>query len=146
MGAQTEKEVKQMNPCRGERVLRTACRRKQINQILEQYILSCRYEVEENEGERSRSRRSKDRFPNLAGFCRYLKIGTHELEMLSHEFPHEMEELYLTLEDEALNSGLPPALLSAYLKKRLGYEKELHTIEEAPLQICFEHDIFEDGE
>ena len=146
MLAQTEKEVKQMNPSRGERVLRTACRRKQINQILERYILSCRYEGEENEGERSRSRRSKDRFPNLAGFCRFLKIGTRELEQLSHEFPNEMEGLYLTLEDEALNSGLPPALLSAYLKKRLGYEKELRAVEESPLQICFEHDIFEDGE
>ena len=57
-----------------------------------------------------------------------------------------MEQIYLTLEDEALNSGLPPALLSAYLKKRLGYEKELQAVEEMPLQIQFEHDIFEDGE
>ena len=135
-----------MTLSRGERALRTACRRKQINQLLERYILSCRYDTEEIEGERSRSRKSKDRFPNLAGFCRYLKIGTRELEKISHEFPHEIEEIYLTLEDEALNSGLPPALLSAYLKKRLGYEKELQATEEAPLQIRFEHDIFEDGE
>jgi len=135
-----------MNTNGGEKALRSACRRKQINRILEHYIRSCRTQEEGEEGEKSRTRKVKDRFPNLAGFCRYVSVSPRELEQLSREYPRQIEEIYLTLEDEALNSGLPPALLSAYLKKRLGYEKELQGVEEQPLQIHFEHDIFEDGE
>ena len=55
--------------------------------------------------------------------------------------------LYAILEDEALNSGLPPAVLSAYLKKRLGYDKELSdTLSDEHMTIRFEHNIFDDGE
>ena len=136
-----------MKEIRGEQALRSACRRKQVSRILELYLRFCRNEEDEEEGEgKGRARgKIKTRFPNLAGFCRYLKIGTREFEQIVREFPKETEEIYLTLEDEALNSGLPPALLSAYLKKRLGYEKELQSGEEPSLQIRFEHDIFEDG-
>ena len=131
----------------GERALRSACRRNQVNRILELYLRSCRTDAEEDGSERGRVRgKGKDRFPNLAGFCRYLQIGARELEQIAREYPRETEEIYLTLEDEALNSGLPPALLSAYLKKRLGYEKELERAEEPTLNVRFEHDVFEDGE
>ena len=135
-----------MTPKRGGQVLENACRRKQVHRILDHYLRSCRDEAGAEEGERGRARRSRERFPNLAGFCRYLRIGLVELEAIRREFPTETEEIYLTLEDEALNSGLPPALLSAYLKKRLGYEKELQGTEEPATVVRFEHDIFEDGE
>lgn len=135
-----------MTPKRGDRVLENACRRNQVHRILDHYLRSCRDESADETTEKGRARRSRDRFPNLAGFCRYLKIGTRELEALRREFPAETEEIYLTLEDEALNSGLPPALLSAYLKKRLGYEKELGGADEPATVVRFEHDIFEDGE
>ena len=50
------------------------------------------------------------------------------------------------LEDEALNSSLSPTLISAYLKKRLGYASDSSAeSSENQLQIKFEHDIFEDG-
>jgi hypothetical protein len=135
-----------MTPKRGDRALENACRRKQVHRILECYLRSCREETADETTDRGRSRKNRDRFPNLAGFCRYLKIGTRELEALRREFPDETEEIFLTLEDEALNSGLPPALLSAYLKKRLGYEKELAAADEPSTVVRFEHDIFEDGE
>ena len=51
------------------------------------------------------------------------------------------------LEDEALNSDLSPTLLSAYLKRRLGYDTPARALAQKD-QICisFEHDIIEDGE
>ena len=69
-----------------------------------------------------------------------------ELSSLCTEFPSEMAILFSVLEDEALNSGLPPPILSAYLKKRLGYEREFDTATEGgEVRICFEHDIYADG-
>ena len=86
-------------------------------------------------------------FPNLAGFCRFIGIAAEPLFALLSEFPNEKERLMTILEDEALNSGLPPAVLSAYLKKRLGYDKELSDVSpEDALTIRFEHNIFDDGE
>ena len=69
------------------------------------------------------------------------------LEALSNEFPEEINLLYAILEDEALNSGLPPAVLSAYLKKRLGYDKDNGADELGEtMTIRFEHNILDDGE
>lgn len=130
----------------GERELYNACCRNTIHRLLEKYILFCRDPSEPPLNDSGKKAGRHDRFPNLAGFCRYLKIGTDRLEELAEEFPQEIDRIYLTLEDEALNSGLPPALLSAYLKKRLGYEREFDRGEDPPLRIQFEHDIFRDGE
>ena len=48
---------------------------------------------------------------------------------------------------EALNADVSPTLLSAYLKKRLGYEKNAGSeICDGQLRVIFEHDITEDGE
>ena len=89
----------------------------------------------------------KASFPNLAGFCRYLGIATEELEEIACKYPTEYRRILTVLEDEALNSGLSATLLSAYLKKRLGYEApQRNSGASSQLQICFEHDIFEDGE
>ena len=55
-------------------------------------------------------------------------------------------KILTVLEDEALNSGLSPALVSSYLKKRLGYDGIKAQESSSQLEIKFEHDIFEDGE
>ena len=87
------------------------------------------------------------RFPNIAGFCRFNRTSVEELEELSGKYPMEIAQIYAIFEDEALNSGLPPAVLSAYLKKRLGYEKESRAKDASgQMSIRFEHDIFNDGE
>lgn len=130
----------------GDKELYNACCRNTVHRLLEKYILSCRDAPEPSPSDGGKKQTRHDRFPNLAGFCRYLKIGTDRLEELSVSFPDEINRIYLTLEDEALNSGLPPALLSAYLKKRLGYEREFDRTDEPALRIQFEHDIFRDGE
>ena len=138
-----------MNQKSGGEALRLACRRGTIKRLLDRYIRSC-CEPTGSKGSdtESKTRREKGRFPNLAGFCRYQSIGLEELFTLEKEFPEEIAILYATMEDEALNSSLSPALLSAYMKKRLGYDK----IEEKPdagerqPSIRFEHDIYADGQ
>ena len=74
--------------------------------------------------------------------------GVRRMFELAKKYPEEIDRLYAILEDEALNSGLPPAVLSAYLKKRLGYDKDTPKNDgaEGQMTIRFEHDIFSDGE
>lgn len=153
MGAQTEQEVKRMNQKCGVSSLREACRRNTLNRTLEKYIQSCRDSNNSEDGSAdsgsavSRRKKALGRFPNIAGFCRYYHIGIDDLEELAKEHPVEINRIYAILEDEALNSGLPPAILSAYLKKRLGYDKDTAASPcEEQMTIRFEHNIFDDGE
>ena len=85
-----------------------------------------------------------------ARFCRFLRIGTEDLLSLAEEFPDAVAYVYAVLEDEALNSTVSPTLLTAYLKRRLGYDRDPEKKERAPLTdglplIQFEHDIYGDG-
>ena len=127
--------------------LELACRRGASQLLLEKYIRSCRPSNEEAESPSSKKAPPhQDRFPNLAGFCRFARVTPEELEALSDRYPQEIRSLYATLEDEALNSTLPAAILSVYLKKRLGYEESHADASSSPIQICFEHDVLRDGE
>ena len=93
--------------------------------------------------------KSKGRFPNLAGFCRYLGLGIEELEEGFKDSPEEYGALCAVFEDEALNSELSATLISAYLKQRLGYGEKQETkrssCELPEVKLVFDHDIFEDG-
>ena len=139
-----------MNQKRGVGILTEYCRRKTLNRALEKYIRSCRDFGADDGCEKTikASGKKAGRFPNIAGFCAYYRISIEDLERLSSEFPEEISYVYAIFEDEALNSGLPPAVLSAYLKKRLGYEKDnpLRSDKAGQLSIRFEHDIYGDGE
>ena len=134
-----------MNLKRGVGALREGCRRKTLNRFLENYIKSCR-SADEEEKSSSQSKKKNGRFPNLAGFCRFYHISLEDIERLSSEFPEEIAVIYAVLEDEALNSGLPPAVLSAYLKKRLGYDKDAPSCGAEQINLRFEHDVYADGE
>jgi hypothetical protein len=147
-----------MNSAQGS--LEELCKNGRLEEMLESYLELCASQPsedgeissEENRSKRSsRSRtseQSRASFPNLAGFCRYLGIGTGELERLAAEYPSEHGKILAVLEDEALNSGLSATLISAYLKKRLGYDSTPKAASEGErqLQIRFEHDILKDGE
>ncbi len=139
-----------MNQKCGVGTLSDACRRNTLNRTLEKYISSCRAdEFEELFAESSSKNGKKNRrFPNIAGFCRYYRISICDLEALAEEYPEQIGNLYAIFEDEALNSGLPPAVLSAYLKKRLGYDRDTAKGEcsDGGVTVRFEHDIFDDGE
>ena len=140
-----------MNKSRGAERLREACRRNTYHRLVEQYINSCRPAPDSEDKTLGKNiKKSEGRFPNLAGFCRYLKMGTEDLSELAKEFPNAVAYLTAVFEDEALNSSVSPTLITAYLKRRLGYERDSERKDvpssEGPPMICFEHDIFRDGE
>ena len=117
----------------------------ELTALLNQYLLNCHTEQAEEKTDKKKSRREAT-FPNLAGFCRFIGVSTSELEAFGKSHPYEYGKILTVLEDEALNSGLSPALVSAYLKKRLGYDAAKLNESSSQLEIKFEHDIFEDGE
>lgn len=117
------------------------CRGKKLKEMTEEYIESCRSSSET-------ASKAYDRFPNIAGFCRRFGIDNAELMRLKKERPDLYDHLTFTMEDEALNFGASPTLLSAYLKRRLGYADRNDTAsvaEVGEMRLIFEHDINEDG-
>ena len=147
-----------MNSDPSETLIKKLCENGQITEMLKQYIINCYCDdspaqestasMDGNSNtKREKKQTKKYSFPNLAGFCRYLNIGTDELDVLEEEFPTQYGRILAVLEDEALNSGVSPTLISAYLKKRLKYDPlSQKSARGEQLQISFEHDIFEDGE
>lgn len=139
----------------GAELLRAACVRNQHHKLLERYLLFCRPESEDNEpsvrrGTSKKQKRDEGLFPNLAGFCRFLRMGTEDFSEVAKEFPDAAAYIVTALEDEALNAAISPTLLNAYLKRRLGYDREELREEPLPSEplplIRFEHDILRDGE
>ena len=131
--------------------VRNACRKGTLGRMLEKYLQLCHQPINDAtpcEGKKRTEKVVGSSFPNLAGFCRFVHLGTDELLSLSEEFPEEIDRLLAILEDEALNSSMPPALLSIYLKKRLRYEREDEPTEPdaTGISVHFEHDILRDGE
>ena len=131
------------SPC----LLDDATRRGLLGALLEEYIASCHTPLQKEmpPEKRGKAVTRGDRFPNLAGFCRYLGCSTEEWFTMETSHPTEFGRLRATLEDEALNAAMSPTVIAAYLKKRLGYDKE-PTDAEGALTVQFEHDIFSDGE
>jgi len=135
-------------------ILSCLCREGLLGVMIEEYIFFCN-DVAVREASRAlgdapaKKSAIKAKFPNVAGFCRFMQVGVGEFEELSQSYPAEYEQALSVFEDEALNSDLSSALLSSYMKKRLFYEKPSGVErkgEDSPIKICFEHDIFGDGE
>ena len=143
-----------------------ACSLGTIQELANEYLLSCHARTKEKkegdcedieEKEKGKTSKKKDsgeksmqKFPNVAGFCRYFGIGRGKYERLSKKYPEEFEKLSAIFEDEALNSQISPSLLSMYLKKRLGYgdssEGTATQVDTSQIRLIFDHDIFIDGE
>ena len=130
--------------------LECACVCGLLGVLIEEYIFYCQRSAQDCDtggAEKRTTKKNKNRFPNVAGFCRYFNIGGNEYEALAAKYPKEFDKLNAIFEDEAFNSDISPTLLSAYLKKRLGYEKkEGSELIDGQLKVLFEHDIMEDGE
>ena len=146
-----------MNKKEGPDLLQTACDEGMLEKLAEEYIIFCHTSEEKEEEDKNESAAKKKkasetqaRFPNVAGFCRYLGIGHQKYERLSKKYPEEFEKLSAILEDEALNSSISASVLTAYLKKRLGYsdaeKREESEIEAGQIRLVFEHDILSDGQ
>lgn len=132
-------------------VLCRMCAEGLLDGLVEDYLRFCSESIRVSES--SSKQKSRQRFPNPAGFCRYLNTGLSDMTALAVRFPNEYDKLIAIFEDEALNSDVSPTLLSAYLKKRLCYSYERSGESDGrredsgkEVRYCFEHDIFADGE
>ena len=138
-----------MNLSSDEEFIKKSCQNEEIYSTFEEYVNNCLcLAAEDNAEDKKKSKGSKKQaFPNLAGFCRYLKISVDDFEKLLGEYPSLFKRILTALEDEALNADISPSLLTAYLKKRLKYDSTSQQTEPdaTQMQIFFEHDIFEDG-
>ena len=146
-----------MDSDHSENRLRELFEDQEIYKRLEQYISLCTAcpDCDEAAPTERNSQRNKQKtqnartcFPNLAGFCRYLETSTEELEEQRASYPEAYGRIMAVLEDEALNSSLSPTLISAYLKRHVGYDgnSARSSGKDSQLRIRFEHDIFKDGE
>ena len=117
--------------------------RGRLKGYLSRYLSSCRPPPDAD------PKRALARFPNVAGFCRFLGCGIAEFEAFRLSHPTEADYICTVLEDEALNTqALSPTLSSAYLKRRLGYAEKGEPISQmtcGEVHVVFEHDITEDG-
>lgn len=117
------------------------CRGRNLASMVEDYINDCC----DSSGATSRS---KNKLPNVAGFCRRFGLTNEDLLRLKKERPELHDYLIFTFEDEALNFSASQTLLAAYMKRRLGYsdkaEQSTH-YDGGETRLIFEHDIEEDG-
>ena len=92
----------------------------------------------------------KPRLPNICGFFRWLKLSSIALDKLKREYPEKFRTLLMLFEDEALNSELPPSIISTYMKQSFSKDAEEKTNEVSeecgPITLVFDHDINLDGQ
>ncbi len=139
-----------MNHTEADSFLSEACQRGLLGHILEEYIASCHEPLLHDTSVADKKDKQKgsirvERFPNLAGFCRYLGCSTEEWLAMERIHPEIFGRLRAALEDEALNAAMSPTVIAAYLKKRLGYDKDSAEAETS-ISVRFEHDVWQDGE
>ena len=119
------------------------CQMQLLPDLAERYILFCRNGTD--------GQKKHLRFPNIAGFCRFFGINSDQLDYMKEKYPDSYSALCLIFEDEAYNAEISATVLSAYLKKRLGYGDREDSPDSSvnvpgPLKLIFEHDIKSDGE
>ena len=91
----------------------------------------------------------KPRLPNICGFLRWLKLGALALDKLKKAYPEKFRTLLMLFEDEALNSELPPSIISTYMKQSFARDdgKDEEVRENCgPITLIFDHDIKVDGQ
>lgn len=112
--------------------------------LFEDYLRFCRSESE------CGSSKNAGRIPNIAGFCRFADSTLSEFDRLKKTRPELHGALCAAFEDEALNSAMPPSILSIYLKLRLGYSgesaEETGITDSGQIRLIFDHDAYRDGE
>ncbi|MCI6502600.1 MAG: hypothetical protein MSA49_05170 [Clostridia bacterium] len=115
------------------------CQNGSLIDRCEQYVHFCL--SEENEP------RKRPRLPNAAGFFRWLELDADALRYLKQNYPEKFRTIQMIFEDEALNSPLPPSIVSAYLKQYFPQEEEPESsrAECGPITVLFDHDINCDG-
>jgi hypothetical protein len=120
------------------------CQRNTLTELAEQYISFC-LSTDENAGSKQGNR---VRLPNICGFFRWLRLGASALDRLKRDHSEEYRTLQMIFEDEALNSPLPPSIISTYMKQSFSSRLDDSSVSEStcgPITLVFEHDIDNDG-
>ena len=91
----------------------------------------------------------RPRLPNICGFFRWLKLGACALDLLKQKYPDKFRTLQMLFEDEALNSPLPPSIVSTYMRQQaftdLSENGQTADKEGENITVVFDHDIISDG-
>ena len=121
-----------------EGIIDRLCLKGKIIKMAEKYISFC-----------LEAQPKKPRLPNICGFLRWLKLSATALDRLKRAHPEKFRTLLMLFEDEALNSELPPSIISTYMKQSFTREPALDDREVSedcgPITLIFDHDIKLDG-
>lgn len=90
--------------------------------------------------------REPPRLPNMAGFFRWMGLSAAARDHFKKAHSERYRTIKMIFEDEALNSPLPPSIVSAYMKQYFSAEDEPSDREPGGITLMFEHDIERDGE
>lgn len=116
---------------------------KKLPSLLEAYVESCRPPPDAD------PKKNSGKLANWAGFCRYVGCTLPDLLHLRDVNARLFDHLCVVFEDELLNHSPSPTIMSAYLKKRVGYienaERDEREIACNQMNLIFEHNIEEDG-
>ena len=121
-----------------ESIIDQLCEGGKLIKKAEKYIAFCL----EAQGKRPR-------LPNICGFFRWLRLSIIALDKLKRAYPHIFRTLLMLFEDEALNSELPPSIISTYMKQSFvrDAEDKGEAYEDCgPITLVFDHDIKLDGQ
>ena len=122
-----------------ESVIENICQKNRLIKKAEKYIDFC-----------LDPELKKPRLPNICGFFRWLRLGALAMDKLRREYPEKFRTLLMLFEDEALNSELPPSIISTYMKQSFlkDFEDKPREVSEdcGPITLVFDHDINLDGQ
>lgn len=123
-----------------ESLIDSICQNSRLIKLAEKYIAFC-----------LSPDLKKPRLPNICGFFRWLKLSSGALDKLKKAYPEKFRTLLMIFEDEALNSELPPSIISTYMKqsfvrKEDGDEGDEMNRSCGPITLVFDHDINLDGQ
>ena len=127
--------------------LKKICNRHELTDIAEKYVNDCKTKDTTFDGKVGKPK-SLERFPNLAGFARFLGVGVSNVKSIESKWPEQYGALMAIFEDEALNSDKNATILNTYIKERLNFGEKKEggaTLPVGNVQLVFEHDMSEDG-
>lgn len=139
--AKSKRAVKRRLPPKIKKGIRDVdefCRNGSPEMLAEQYVDFC-------------LGAERPRLPNISGFFRWLTLPAAARDHFIYNYPESYKTVRMIFEDEALNSPLPPSIVSAYMKQYFSADGEKDSGADTAdrsdgITLIFEHDIFHDGE
>lgn len=108
------------------------CRKGSIRRLAEKYIAFCLTD-------------ERQRLPNMAGFFRWMKLSAAARDHFQSFHREDCRTVKMIFEDEALNSPLPPSIVSTYVKQYFSSDADRPDEGCGGITLLFDHDIEHDG-